>query len=297
VATQLSAAVNSTVTARTGLKQALRIPQRPSTTGRLGLWGLRVAALSYLAACVLIPLLIISVAGLREGLDVFVQNITRPAALHAIGLSLWTAGLMTLLNTIMGALTAWILVRFHFPGKMLLNALIDLPFAIPTLVAGVMLVLLLGPQTALGGLFEHTFGVRLLFAPPGIVLALLFVSYPMVVRTVQPALHQLDSDQMDAAYTLGGSGWYTFRRVVFPAIRPALLTGALLSFARALGEFGAVVIVAGNIPMRSQLASVYIYGQVEAGDLGAASAVSVVLLLIAFTLTFWVDWRERRRHA
>jgi len=259
--------------------------------------GLRLAALSYLAVCVAVPLLIIHAEGLRHGLDSVVNDVTRPAALHAIGLTVWTAALMTVINTVMGVLTAYVLVTYRFPGKALLNALVGLPLAIPTLIAGVMLVILYGPQTAIGSFFEKQLGTRILFAPPGIVLALLFVSYPFVVRTVQPALLALDGDQSEAAYTLGASGWYTFRRVILPAITPAVLTGALLSFARALGEFGAVVIVAGNIPMRSQMASVYIYAQVEAGDMQAASGVSMVLLWIAFGLTFGAEWLARKYSA
>lgn len=205
---------------------------------------------------------------------------------------------MTVLNIVMGTLTAYVLVKFRFPGKFLLDALIDLPFAVPTLVTGVMLVLLYGPQSAIGGFFQKQFGFRILFAPPGIVLALLFISYPFVVRAVQPVLLGLEANQEEAAYTLGASPWNTFRRVIFPAIRPAMLTGGLLSFARALGEFGAIVIVSGNIPMRTQTAAVYIYSKVEGADMPAASGVSVVLLLIAFVVTIGVDLFQRRnRHA
>ncbi|MEP7285864.1 MAG: sulfate ABC transporter permease subunit CysT [Chloroflexota bacterium] len=259
-----------------------------------GTWGLRFAALCYLTACVIIPLIVIHVEGFRYGLDVFIQSVTRPAALRAVGLTLWTSALMTVINVIMGTLTAYVLVSYKFPGKAILNTLIDLPFAIPTLVTGVMLVLLYGPQTAIGGFFETQLGIRILFAPPGIVLALLFISYPFVVRTVQPVLMQLDVDQQEVAYTLGASPLRTFRRVILPAIRPAIITGGLLTFARALGEFGSVVIVAGNIPMRTQVASVYIYAQVEAGDMQAASGVSVILLLIAFGITLGVDFLQRR---
>ena len=264
----------------------------------LGAWGLRLAALSYLAVVVLIPLLVISVEGLSNGLQAFVQNVTRPAALHAVGLTVWTAAIMTIINLVMGTLTAYVLVVYDFRGKRWLNALIDLPFAIPTLISGAMLVLLYGPQTALGAFFQKQLGFQIVFAPPGIILALLFVSYPFVVRTVQPALLTLDPDEIEAAATLGASGWYTFRRVIFPAIRSSLITGGLLSFARALGEFGALAIVAGNLPMRTQVASVYIYGQIESGNPQAAAGVSVVLLVLAFGLTFgldiWQSWQRRQ---
>ena len=264
-----------------------------------GAWGLRLVALAYLALVVLIPLLVIVLEGLSSGAAVFVQNVTRPAAVHAMALTVWTAVIMTIINLVMGTLTAYVLVVYEFPGKRWLSALIDLPFAIPTLISGVMLVLLYGPQTAVGAFFHKQLGIQIIFAPPGIVLALLFVSYPFVVRTVQPALLSLDPDEVEAAATLGASGWYTFRRVIFPAIRPALITGGLLSFARALGEFGALAVVAGNLPMRTQVASVYIYGQIEAGNPQAAAGVSIVLLALAFGLTFgldgWQAWQRRKQ--
>jgi sulfate transport system permease protein len=262
-------------------------------------WGLRSAALIYLVVLIMVPLFVISIEGLRNGWDIFWTNITRPAALSAVWLSVWTATIMAIINTIMGTLTAYVLTVYRFPGKRFLDSMVDLPFAIPTLVTGVMLVLLYGPQTIIGSFFEDQLGVRVLFAPPGIILALLFLGYPFVIRTVQPVLEQLDVNQQDAAYTLGASGFTTFLRVVLPAIIPAMLTGGILSFARALGEFGSIVIVAGNIPMRSQTASVYIFGQVEGGNVAAASSVSLVMLAIALTTTFGVDWffrRQKRRH-
>jgi sulfate transport system permease protein len=271
------------------------LARRPPVS--FGTWGLRLASISYLALFILVPLTVISVEGLRNGLDMFWTSITRPVTLNAVGLTLWTAGVMAIINTVMGTLTAYVLVNYKFPGKALFNMLVDLPFAIPTLVTGVMLVLLYGPQTAIGGFFEKQLGIRIIFAPLGIVLALLFVSYPFVIRTVQPVLVALDNTQEEAAHTLGASSWITFRRIIFPAIRPAMITGALLSFARALGEFGAIVIVSGNIPMRSQTAAVYVYGQIEGGNTQAASSVSVVLLLFAFTITIGVDALLRQRHA
>lgn len=260
-----------------------------------GSWGLRVAALTYLTVLIAIPVLVIAFEGLHYGWETFWKSISQPTALSAIWLSVWTAALMSVINTVMGTLTAYVLVYYHFPGKRLLDTIIDLPFAIPTLVTGVMLVLLYGPQTAISGFFQQTFGVRILYAPPGIVLALLFISYPFVIRSVQPVLAKLDINQEEAAHTLGASGWLTFRRIVLPAILPAIVTGALLSFARALGEFGSLAIVAGNIPMRTQVATVYIYGQVEGGNLPAASAVSLVLLAISLGATLIADWLMRRR--
>lgn len=266
---------------------------------RLSSWGLRASAVIYLTVLIVVPLFVIGVEGLRNGLDSFWTSITRPAAISAVWLSVWTAGVMAIINTLMGTLTAYVLLQYRFPGKRLLDSLIDLPFAIPTLVTGVMLVLLYGPQTAIGGFFERELGMRVLFAPPGIILALLFLGYPFVIRAVQPVLAQLDLYQQEAAYTLGASQWTTFRRVILPALLPAMITGGLLSFARALGEFGSIVIVAGNVPMRSQTGAVYIFGQVEGGNMGAASAVSLVMLAIALATTLGVDflYRGRGQHA
>lgn len=271
-------------------KVAARNPHLP-----FGKWGLRVSALTYLIVMIAIPIIVINIEGLRGGLDQFFADFTRPAALSALWLSIWTAAVMAVINIIMGTLTAYVLIHYRFPGKRLLDSMIDLPFAIPTLVTGIMLVLLYGPQTAVSGFLDRQLGIRILFAPPGIILALLFLGYPLVIRSVQPVLARLDTNQEEAAYTLGASGWLTFRRVVLPVIFPAMLTGGLLSFARALGEFGSIVIVSGNIPMRSQTAAVYIFGQVEAGNMGAASSVSVVLLLVSLVVTLGVDFAYRRK--
>lgn len=273
---------------------------KPSLTGfraSWGAWNLRLAAALYLILLVALPIFVILVSGLGNGIDRFWASITNPIALAALQLTLQTALIMTLINTTMGVLTAYALVRYHFPGKQIFNAFVDLPFAIPTLVTGVMLVLLYGPQTILGSFIEREFGQRIIFEPTGIVIALLFVSYPFVVRTVQPVLLQLSVNQEQAAQTLGASGWTIFWQVIFPVIRPAVLTGALLSFARALGEFGSVIIVAGNIPMRSEVATVYVYTQIESGNPSGASGISFVLILIAFSTTLLVDLFQRKRHA
>ncbi len=265
---------------------ALRIPW--------GTWGLRLAATTYIGLLVALPVFVVAVKGLENGQ--FWESITHPIAYHALRLTVWTAAVMALLNTVMGTLTAYVLVKYRFPGKALFNAFIDLPFAIPTLVTGVMLVLLYGPQTSAGMFIQEKTGAQILYAPPGIILALLFVGYPFVIRAVQPVLMEMDVNQEEAAFTLGAYRWGTFWRVIFPTIRPAILTGALLSFARALGEFGAIIIVAGNIPMKSQTATVYIYAQVEGGNMAGASSVSLVLIFVALAVTLGVDlfkWRTR----
>lgn len=265
---------------------ALRIPW--------GTWGLRLAAITYIGLLVALPVFVVAVKGLENGQ--FWDSITHPIAYHALRLTVWTAAVMALLNTVMGTLTAYVLVKYRFPGKALFNAFIDLPFAIPTLVTGVMLVLLYGPQTSAGMFIQEKTGTQILYAPPGIILALLFVGYPFVIRAVQPVLMEMDVNQEEAAFTLGAHRWGTFWRVIFPTIRPAILTGALLSFARALGEFGAIIIVAGNIPMKSQTATVYIYAQVEGGNMAGASSVSLVLIFVALAVTLGVDLFKWRTH-
>lgn len=278
------------------------LPAQPAVQARRsrplpwGRWGVRAAALSYLALMLIIPLLVIFQDGLSQGLGGLWEAITQPVAWAALMLTLRTAAIMVAINAVMGTLTAYVLVRYDFPGKSLLNALVDLPLAIPTLVTGVMLVILYGPQQALGGWLERTLGWRVIFASPGIVLALLFVTFPFVVRAVQPVLLSLDRAVEDAAATLGAGPWTIFRRVTLPPLVLPLTSGALLSFARAVGEFGAIIIVAGNIPLRSQTAAVYVWGEVESENRFGASAVSVALLAIAFALILVVDLIQSRRH-
>jgi sulfate transport system permease protein len=259
-----------------------------------GRWGARAVALSYLTVMLIVPLVVILQDGLRQGLSGLWRAISAPVAWHALGLTLWTSALMALINAVMGTLTAYALVRYEFPGKRLLNAIVDLPLAIPTLVTGVMLVVLYGPQEALGGWLQNTLGWRIIFAPPGIVLALLFVTYPFVVRTVQPVLLGLDRDQEEVAETLGAGAWTVFRRITLPPLALPLASSTLLSFARAIGEFGAIVIVAGNIPLRTQTAAVYVLGQIESDNRMGASAVSIVMLAIAFGLVLLVNALQRR---
>ena len=261
-----------------------------------GRWGLRATAILYLFVMIVLPLSAILSTGLENGLRVFWKDITSPMAFGALRLTLTTALITTLINAVMGTLTAYVLVRYVFPGRRLLNALVDMPFSIPTLVTGVMLVVLYGPQRLLGAwLGSH--GIQVIFATPGIVLALLLVTYPFVVRAVQPVLMDLEKDQEEAAYTIGASKWVTFYRIVLPAILPAVTTGSLLNFGRALGEFGSIVVVSGNIPRRTLTAAVYVYGQIESQNQHAASAMSILLLGISFLLLLLADLMQRRREA
>ena len=258
-----------------------------------GRWGLRVTAFLYLGFMVALPLTTIIKNGVADGLSAFWEDVTNPTAFAALKLTLTTSIIITIINAVMGTLTAYVLVRFRFPGKGLLNTLIDMPFAIPTLVTGVMLVALYGPQRTVGA-WLNAHGIQVIFATPGIVLALLVITYPFVIRAVQPVLMEVEKGQEEAAYTLGASKWTTFRRVVLPTIAPALITGSLLCFARALGEFGSVVVVAGNIPGVTLTAPVYVFGQIESQNQRGASAMSILLLALSFTLIVTVEWMQGR---
>lgn len=262
----------------------------------LEMWGsrsLRALACLYIVVLLIIPLGLLARDGVQAGLDVLWQSIIAPVAWHAIVLTLWTTTLMTLINAVMGTLIAYVLVRYDFVGKTLLNGLIDVPLAIPTLVTGVMFVVLFGPQTSLGIWLARFHGLQIIFAPPGIVLVLLFITLPLFVRAVEPVLENLDRDPEAAAATLGANGWTIFWRVTLPRITPALLSGALLGFARGVGEFGAIVLVAGNIPFHTETAAVYVLGAIESGTQASASAISLLLLTIALALVLLVEALQR----
>jgi sulfate transport system permease protein len=248
-------------------------------TGRPDL-ALRAVTLGYLGLMVVLPLLALGVQSVSAGPQAFWKALGDPHAVHALQLTVTTALAMVAINIVMGTATAWVLVRYDFPGKGLMNALIDLPFAVPTIVTGLMLVLLYGPSSVLGTILGR-YGFSVVYAQPGIVLALLFVSYPFVIRSVQPVLLELDRAEEEAAATMGASPWLTFRRVTLPTLLPAILTGAALSFSRALGEFGSVIMVAGNQPMNTKTAPLYVFGEIESGNRLGAMAVSVVLLAVS----------------
>jgi sulfate transport system permease protein len=259
-----------------------------------GKWSLRSAAVIYLGVMVALPLAAIVQNGFKDGIGVFWSDVTGAVALSALKLTLGAALLVTLINAVMGTLTSFVLVRYDFPGKTLLNGLVDIPFAVPTLVTGVMLVALYGPQGLVGRWFIDT-RFQVIFARPGIILALLVITYPFVIRAVQPVLLEMEREQEEASYTLGASKRTTFRKIVLPTILPAIATGSLLTFARALGEFGSIVVVAGNIPQRTLTAPVFIYGQIESDNQRSASSMSFLLVAISFTLILAVEWLQARR--
>jgi len=257
---------------------------------------LRSISFSYIGILIFLPIIAIALRAFQGGLASLWADITLPQALFSMRLTLFTALVMVIINIITGTATAWVLVRYNFPGKNVMNALIDIPFAMPTIVAGIMLVAIYGPKGVIGTLF-HNYDIEIMFNKPGIIIALLFVTFPFVVRAVQPVLIEMDKDMEEAAKTLGASSKTIFIKVVLPSLAPSILTGAALSFSRALGEFGSIIMVAGNIPFKTQVAPVFIYGEIESYNPAGALGVSIVLLLFSFItlvlLNFIQYWNRR----
>ncbi len=247
-------------------------------------------ALLYLSVLVLIPLagLVLKASGL--GPAGFWREVSAPRVLAALGVSFGTAFVASLVNVALGLLIAWTLHRYWVPGKRLIDALIDLPFALPTAVAGITLTTLLAPNGLLGHLLGSTdaegvqHGVRLVYNQAGIVIALIFIGLPFVVRSVQPVLEDLGREQEEAAWSLGASAVQTFWRVIFPELRAALLSGFTLALARTIGEYGSVVFISGNLPFKTEIAPLLIVGKLEQYNYAGAAAVAVVMLLISVTL-------------
>lgn len=254
---------------------------------------LRGATLSYLGVMVVLPLLALGVQTAEPGASAFWRALADPYAWHALKLTFATAAAMVVVNAVMGTATAWVLVRYSFPGKGLVNALIDMPFAVPTIVTGLMLVVLFGPSSTLGAILGR-FGWGVVYHKPGIVLALLFVTYPFVIRSVQPVLMEMDGAEEEAAATLGAGPWRTFFRVTLPTLGPSILTGTALAFSRALGEFGSVVIVAGNRPLDTKTAPLYIFGEIESGNPHGAMVVSIVLLACSLGVLIVLNLLQNR---
>jgi sulfate transport system permease protein len=248
---------------------------------------LRGTVTLYLSLVVVLPLTAVVWRSTRDGWAAFWDAATQPQALAALRLTFMVALLVAAGNVVMGTVIAWVLVRDEFPGKRVVNALIDLPFALPTIVAGITLLALYGNNSPVG--------INIGYSRAGVVLALAFVTLPFVVRSVQPVLLTMEPDMEEAARCLGAGPLTSFRRVVLPTIAPALLAGAALAFARAVGEFGSVVILSGNIPYRTEVASVHVFSLVENDDVGSAAAVSVVLLVTSVLVLAGLNLIQRRR--
>jgi len=240
----------------------------------------------WLSLIVLLPLAALAAHSLSDGFGGFWNAVTAPAALATLRVTVGVSIVVAAINAVMGTIVAWVLVRDEFPGKKVVNALIDLPFALPTIVASIVLLSLYGPQSPIG--------LQLNATQPGLVIALAFVTLPFVVRAVQPVLIEVDREVEEAAASLGANNFTIFRTVVLPVLAPAILGGTGLAFARAIGEYGSIVLIGGNIPYQTQVASQYIQQQIEIDRPVNAAAVSVVLLLIAFVALFVLRWVASR---
>ncbi|MGZ4717967.1 MAG: sulfate ABC transporter permease subunit CysT, partial [Acidimicrobiales bacterium] len=260
-------------------RPAARRPRRVSTGIELGI------ATMYLSFLVVIPLAALVWKGVGGGWGDFWDNATTPEALSALKLTIVLSLLVALVNAGMGTLIAWVMVRDSFPGQRIVDALIDLPFALPTIVAGLVLLALYGAKSPI-----H---LSLAYTRLGVAVALLFVTLPFVVRTVQPVLLEIDRDMEQAAASLGASRFTTFRRIILPNLVPAIVSGAALGFARAVGEFGSVVLISGNIPFKTEVASVFIFGRIESDNTTGAAAVSVVLLVLSLAVLLGIRGLER----
>jgi sulfate transport system permease protein len=268
--------------------RAVRVHRSARSVNALGRGsGLALGvSLVWFSLLVMLPLTAVVVQATNDGWSGFWHTLTNDQTLAALKLTVGQSLLVTALNVVMGTTIAWVLVRDRFPGAGILDVIIDLPFALPTIVAGLVLLLLYGPKSPIG--------VDIANARPAVFVALAFVTLPFIVRTVQPVLEELDKDVEEAASSLGASGLTTFRRVILPSLVPAIAAGAALSFARAISEYGSLVLLSGNRPFNTEVASVRIIGYIEGDNLAAASVIASVLLVVALIVIVALDVIQRR---
>jgi sulfate/thiosulfate transport system permease protein len=254
----------------------------------------------YLSLLILIPLTAVFIRSFGSGWEHFWEVVTAPRVLASLRLSFGASLIAASINVFFGLIVAWVLVRYTFPFKRLIDAMVDLPFALPTAVAGIALTALYAPNGWLGS-FLSPMGIRVAFTPLGIVVALVFIGLPFVVRTLQPVLEESDKEVEQAAASLGASGMQTFARVILPSLWPGLLTGFALAFARAVGEYGSVIFIAGNMPMKSEIAPLLIVTKLEQYDYAGATAIAVVMLVLSFALMLGINalqnWASTRHGA
>jgi len=253
----------------------------------------------YLSLIVLIPLGATFLKTFSAGWGHFWETVTGARALASYRLSIGASLIAAAINSVLGLLAAWVLVRYEFPGKRIVDALVDLPFALPTAVAGITLTAMFAGNGWVGSWLEPL-GIKVAFTWLGVVVALTFIGLPFVVRTVQPVLQELDPEFEEAAATLGASRWQTLKRVVFPELFPALLTGFALAFARAVGEYGSVIFISGNMPMKTEITPLLIVTKLSQYDYAGATALAVATLLMSFVLLFFINllqWWSRTRYA
>ena len=256
--------------------------------------------LTYLSLIVLIPLAGLAWKSAGVGWHTFFSTVTAPRALAAYRLTFLAAAAAAAINVVFGLVVAWVLARYEFPGKGLVDALVDLPFALPTAVAGIALTALYSENGWLGRYLEPL-GIKIAFAPAGVVVAMVFVGLPFVVRTVQPVLLDLDAQMEEVAATLGASRWQIITRIVLPAVVPSALTGSALAFSRAVGEYGSIVFISGNMPMRTEIVPLLIVTKLEQFDYPGATAIALVMLLASFAMLLVINslqaWARRRTGA
>ena len=290
--------MQATVSAVPGADSASAAPRRRSKQVLPG-FGLTLGyTLLYLSIIVLIPLVALLTKTFSLTWVQFWEAVAAPRVLAAYKLTFGASLLAACVNLVFGLLIAWVLVRYQFPGKKIADALVDLPFALPTAVAGISLTAMLAGNGWVGRYLEPL-GIELAFRPGGVVVALIFIGLPFVVRTVQPVLEDAEKELEEAATSLGASRWQIFTKVILPSITPALLTGFAMAFARAIGEYGSVIFIAGNVPMVSEITPLIIIGKLEQYDFAGATAVAVVMLVIAFVMLLVINLLQawQRRHA
>lgn len=254
----------------------------------------------YLSLIVLIPLSAVFLKTFTMSWDAFIAAVTSDRVVASYKLTFGASLLAAFFNAIFGGIVAWVLVRYSFPGKKFIDALVDLPFALPTAVAGIALTALYAPNGWLGRYLEMV-GIKVAFTPLGVLVALTFIGLPFVVRTIQPVLEDAERELEEAAASLGASHWQTFAKVIFPTVFPALLTGFALAFARATGEYGSVIFIAGNMPMVSEITPLFIVTKLEQYDYAGATAIAVVMLLVSFLMLLTINllqaWTRKRGQA
>jgi sulfate/thiosulfate transport system permease protein len=253
----------------------------------------------YLSAIVIVPLSMVFLNTLHMGTEQFLNAVTAPRVIASYRLSFSTAFFSAIFDAFAGFIVSWVLVRYRFPGRQVLDSLVDLPFALPTAVAGICFATLYSPVGWLGA-FAEKLHIEIINTPVGIVIALVFIGFPFVVRTLQPVLEELEPEIEESAYCLGANRLQTFRKILLPHIFPALLTGATLAFARGIGEYGSVIFIAGNLPMKTEIAPLMIMSKLDQFDYAGASAVALALLLISFAMLLVLnavqDWQQKANH-
>ena len=272
-----------------------RLKQRSIIPG----FGLSMGyTLVYLSLIVLIPLSVMFIQTTTLGWLEFWETVTADRVVASYKLTFFSSFAAASLNAVFGLIIAWVLVRYEFPGKRIVDGLVDLPFALPTAVAGIALTAIYAPNGWIGQYLDPL-GIKVAFTPLGIMMALTFIGLPFVVRTVQPVLQDLDKEYEEAAATLGATRWQTFRRVILPPLLPALFTGFTLAFARALGEYGSVVFISGNMPMKTEITPLLIITKLEQFDYAGATAIASVVLVTSFVLLLFINflqWKSSKKH-